>query len=764
MRHRLALIALLSLSVCAALPAQTPPASASTHASTPCIGLVLGGGGARGAAHIGVLEVLEREHIPVCRLSGTSMGSIVGGLYAAGYTPQEMERIITSLDWNELFSDDPARVEMPMRRKDADYRYLLNFEVGYKHGHLITPAGVVQGQKLLLLLRRLLISTWDVRDFNELSIPFRAVATDIVAGKPVVFGSGDLALAIRSSMSVPGAFAPTNVDDQLLVDGGLMDNVPIDVVRSMGAQRLIVVNVGSPLAKREQLSNPVAVLNQMVSALMDEKTQRQLDTLGPDDILITPALGDMSAAEFNRGAEAIAIGRAAAEAALPRLRALAVGPAQWDSYLASHRQRRFDPALVAFLKVDPAHTQTADYVAERLEKDVGKPFDPDKLEQQIGSIYGRGNYQQIDYHLQQDGDQRGLLIVPRDKPWGPVYGKVGFQLDDDFQGRSEYLLSGELTATNVNRYGGEWRSTLWAGRIGGLATEFYQPFGQGASAYVMPSLLFRNEDIPYFNDSGNHQLAEYRVKRRSVGLEGGWSPTSTWRLLASVTRGKDNGDLRIGVPSAAVPSGGDSNATVVFPPSQTSDYSMARVGMDWDSLDNAQFPSRGAHVNFYYDMYRPFLGGRQEGDVARLVADWVPDVWPENGRYRLLLGVRAASALDNTRFFEAQSFLGGFLNLSGYSERSLYGNQSALARAVLYRRTGKMDAIFSTPIYVGASLEAGNTWHDKNDVRFDSLIYAGSMFLGIQTPLGPLFLGYGYAQGGHNSIYLTFGSLLRPQQ
>ncbi|MDG2537078.1 patatin-like phospholipase family protein [Dyella jiangningensis] len=746
MRLRLALIA--SLLLCTSLSVSAQASSAAT--TSPCIGVVLGGGGARGAAHIGVLEVLEREHIPVCRVAGTSMGSIVGGLYAAGYTPAEMHSIITSLDWNDLFSDDPARMEMPMRRKDADYRYLLNFEVGYKNGHIITPAGVVQGQKLLLLLRRLLISTWDVHNFDNLSIPFRAVATDIVAGKPVVFGSGDLALAIRSSMSVPGAFAPTNVDDQLLVDGGLMDNVPIDVMRSMGAQKLIVVDVGSPLLKREQLSNPVAVLNQMVSALMDEKTQRQLNTLGPDDILIKPELGDMSASEFNRGEEAIAIGRAAAEAALPRLRQLAVGPAQWQQFVDGHRQRQFDPALVSFLKVDAAHTDTAKYVEERLEKDVGKPFDPTKLEEQIGSIYGRGNYQQIDYHLQKDGEQQGLLIVPRDKPWGPIYGKVGFQLDDDFQGRSEYLISGEINATNINRYGGEWRSTLWAGRIGGLASEFYQPFGQGATAYIMPSLLLRNEDFPLFDDNGDKQLAEYRIKRRSFGLEAGWSPTSTWRFLTSVDRGKDSGDLRIGSP-------------VEFPPSQASNYSVVRVGTDWDSLDNAQFPSRGAHINLYYDMYRPFMGGRVTDDVARLVADWVPDLWPTDGRYRLLLGVRASSSLDNKPYFESQGFLGGFLNLSGYSERSLYGNQTALARAVLYRRTGKMDAIFSTPVYIGASLEAGNTWHDKSDVRLDSLIYAGSMFLGIQTPLGPLFLGYGYAQGGHNSVYLTFGSLLRPQ-
>jgi NTE family protein len=748
MRRRVGLILLLCLCALAPVWAQSAPPPTSGR----CIGLVLGGGGARGAAHIGVLEVLEREHIPVCRISGTSMGSIVGGMYAAGYSPQEMHEIITSLDWDDLFSDNPARGELPMRRKDADYRYLLNFEVGYKNGHIITPAGVVQGQKLLLLLRRLLISTWDVHDFDQLPIPFRAIATDIVAGKPVVFGSGDLALSIRSSMSVPGAFAPTNVDDQLLVDGGLMDNVPIDVARSMGATQLIVVNVGSPLAKREQLSNPLAVLNQMVSALMEDKTRQQLATLGSNDILITPALGDMSAAEFNRGTQAIAIGRAAAEAALPRLQALSVGPDEWARFTAEHRQRQFDPGLVAFLKVDAAHTDTAQYVDERLSKDVGQPFDPNKLEEQIGSIYGRGNYQQIDYRLQQQGNDRGLLIIPRDKPWGPLYGKIGFELNDDFAGRSEYLISGEITATNLNRLGAEWRSTLWAGRIGGVATEFYQPFGQGASTYVMPYGLLRNEDFPAFTPDGNRQLAEYRIKRSYLGFETGWSPFSYWRVLAAYTRGRDKGDLRIGDPED------------FFNAQQ--DYSQAKVGLDWDSLDNAQFPSKGAHINLSYDMYRPWLGGNQTGDVAQLNADWVPDFGLAQSRYHLLLGLRATSALSHDaamdRFFEAQGFLGGFLNLSGFAERSLHGDQAVLGRAVVYRRTGQMDALFSTPIYIGASLEAGNAWQSRSQVDLGSLIYAGSMFLGVQTPLGPLFLGYGYAQGGHNSVYLTFGSLLRP--
>ena len=725
-------------------------ACAVAHAGAPqppCIGLVLGGGGARGAAHIGVIEVLEREHIPICRIAGTSMGAIVGGMYAAGYSPGEMREIVGKLDWNDLFSDDPVRVEMPMRRKQADYRYLLNFEIGWKNGRIITPVGVVQGQKLLLLLRRLLASTWNLDDFDQLAIPFRAIATDIVAGKEVIFGKGDLPLAIRSSMSVPGAFAPTNVDGELLVDGGIMNNVPIDVARDMGATRLIVIDVGTPLATEAELSNPVALLNQMVGALTIDRVNRQLATLTPRDILIQPRLGNLGSADFNRAREAIDIGRAAAEAAVDQLRAFSVAPDAWIAFEASHRPRAFDPALVAFLDVDKSRTETAEYIAKTLAPDVGKPLDPEKLEHDVGEIYGRGNYQQIDYRLVDRNGEKGLEVIPVDKPWGPIFGRIGFQLDDDFEGRSEYLVSAEITASSINRYGAEWRNTIWAGRIGGLYSEFYQPFGLGSSGYVMPYLLWRNEDVPVFDDNAEQQLAEYRINRRHIGLEGGWTPQSYWLLSAALERGRDNGELRVGDPTAF--------------PRGSEDYTMLRTGIAWDSLDDAQFPTRGARVDLQYALFRPVLGGDETGNVARLTADYVPDFGALTDRYHLLLGTRLTSATDNAKFIESLGFLGGFLNLSGFAERSFFGNQSALGRAVVYRRTGRLDSLFSTPFYIGASLEAGNTWREKSDVRLDSLIYGGSLFVGLKTPLGPVFLGYGYAEGGHDAVYLTFGSLLR---
>lgn len=749
-------VVLLGLIACTApVMAQAPagsgmPATRAADAQ-PCIGLVLGGGGARGSAHIGVLKVLERERIPVCKLAGTSMGSIVGGLYAAGYSAAELEAVLTQLDWNDLFSDDPPRPVRPMRRKDDDFRFLLNFELGFRDGHVVTPAGIVQGQKLMMLLRRLVLSTWDVNDFNQLPVPFRAVATDISTGTPVVFDHGDLAVAMRSSMSVPGAFAPIKVDDYLLVDGGIVDNVPVDVARQMGVDRLIVVDVGAPLGKRSEveLGNPVAVMSRMLDTLMREKTERTLSTLKPDDLLIKPELGDMSSADFAHAASAVAIGEQAAEAMLPQLRQFSVSPEAYAAYQRGHRQREFDPKLVAFVEVAKDSTHSAGYVEKSLSGIAGKPLDVAELEQEIGNVYGRGSYQQIGYRPVERGGERGIEITPVDKPWGPLFTKFGLQINDNFDGKSDYMLSAEFTATNINSMGAEWRSNLWAGRISGLRTEFYQPFGDLGHFYITPSALTRSENVSVYID--NQEIAQYRVRRSNVMLEAGYSPMPYWRLSTALARGRDSAKLEVGDPTDF--------------PTQKSNFAGVVFGADWDTLDNADFPTRGGRMTLRYEHYDDIAGGDVQGDVVRFVGDWA---WRWgvglNKRYQMLLGVRLSSALDDSNFIESQDYLGGFLNLSGHAERSLFGNQSALGRAVFFRRMGQMEKMFSVPLYIGASLEAGNTWRSKDDVSADDLIYAGSIFTGVKTPLGPIFLGYGHANDGANSWYLTFGSLLRPRE
>ena len=723
-----ALGALLSQSVGAAEP--------------PCVGLVLGGGGARGAAHVGVLKVLERERIPVCKVAGTSMGSIVGGLYAAGYTPAEMEQLIGTIDWAAMFVDDPPRRDLPMRRKDSDFRYLLDLEIGYANGRVSMPAGLVQGQKLLMLLRRLTLSTWDTHDFDDLPIPFRAVAADIVTGEKVVFGEGDLAVAIRASMSVPGAFAPVRVDEHLLVDGGMVDNVPVDVARQMGAQRLVVVDVGSPLLPESSLNSPLAIMDQMISGLMIEKTQRTLATLEPQDVYIRPELGDITAQQFNRGDEAIAVGERAAEAALPQLRALAVDESAYAAHRVRQQRRDFDPGLVKFLDMKPGRSPSAARHVERAVADNREAaFDVDRLEHNLGSAYGDGRFQQIDYSLVRREGEQGIEIRPTLKPWS-AFGKFGFQLDDNFNGANNYLVSAELSFNDVNDLGAQWRNVLRLGRISGLRSEFYQPFGRTGAFYLKPSLEARSESLPLWVD-GDH-LAEFRVSRRQAALEAGYSPQPEWRISTEFVRGRDRGDLLIGNPNDF--GGGKEDVAGLL------------YNATWDTLDSVNFPTRGLRVSLDYETYRPWLGGDTDGDVARLNADWAR-AW---GRYHLLLGTRLSSALDDDSFFRAQDFLGGFLNLSGFEERAVFGNQTALARAVLYRRTGNTSRLFSLPMYIGTSLETGNAWGVSDAVDADDLIVAGSVFTGFDTPLGPMFLAYGRNEADEASWYLTFGSLLRP--
>lgn len=706
-----------------------------------CVGLVLGGGGARGAAHIGVLKVLERERIPVCRIAGTSMGAVVGGLYAAGYPAAEIGELMLAVDWRDLFLDEPPRIELPLRRKAEDYRFLLGLKLGYRDGAIQLPRGVIQGQKLMLLLRRLTLSTWDVADFDALPIPFRAVGTDIGAGRAVVFGSGDLATAMRASMSVPAAFAPIRVDGKLMVDGGIVDNVPLDVVAAMGADRFIAVDVGEPLLPESALTSPLAVSAQMLTALMKQRTDAVLAALTPDDLLIRPDLGDMSAAEFGRTREAIAAGERAAEAQLPALRRFAVAPERYAAFVAAHRRRAFDAPLVEFLEVVKTRSRTAAEVERRLAGQVGAPLDLSLLEKQVGSAYGAGSYERIGWHLVERDGRRGLEVLPVDKGWGPTYLTFGLELSDDFSGKSDYQLSAEVTLTGLNAAGAESRNHLSIGRVTQVRSEFYQPLGARAQFYAQPYIDYVAAEQPL--TVRTRQLAEYRIVRAIGGVELGWNLSNTLGLDVGIFHGRDLAYLEIGDPA-------------LFP--DISERVGALVlGFTRDTLDSAQFPSRGSRLTLDTEHYRGALGSEGDGDVVRIAYDRALG----HGADRWLLGARLSTRYGDPELFQTGTFLGGFTQLSGLAERELFGAHGGLLRAVYYRRLGNLEDLFTVPFYVGGSAEAGDVWDTRSAIGFDHLIYSGSVFAGIETFFGPIFLGYGQASTGEGSWYLTMGSLLR---
>lgn len=716
--------------------------SALADAARPKTCLVLGGGGARGAAHIGVLKVLEREHIPIDCIAGTSMGAIVGGFYAAGYSADQIAEILEHVDWKDMFRDDPPRADLPIRRKQDELRFLGGIELGFRNGKIALPRGVIQGQKLQLFLRRLLLSTQYTADFDDLPISFRSVATDIGSGQRVVFADGDLAMAIRASMSVPAAFAPIRYRGRLMVDGGIADNVPIDVARAMGAQRLIVVNVSEPLASENQLNSPFSIANQMLIALMKRQTDEQLKTLGPNDILLTPQLGDLSSADFDQASRAVAIGQATANAAVARLRRDSVDADAYAKFSARHRVPGFDAPLIAFLDVLHNRSRTSEYVEQRLSGLVGKRFDADKLEHDIALAYGEGSYERISYELEKRDGETGLQVLPVDKGWGPNFLRFGLRLSDNFAGRNSYQLFTEANFTGLNSLGGESRNRIQLGQVTELYSEFLQPFGSQGRYYLAPQLQYKAFDFP-LNAGESIDYAEYRRTRGLGAIELGWTPSPDWQLSSALEYGRDAAHLRIGSPAF---------------PNFSSNFGGIVLHAIYDDLDSSGFPTHGTRVDASQEFLLTQLGSTDAARITRI--RWNTAL--SSGQNHFLFGADANSSTGSGRDIQiaAYSPLGGLTNLSGYTDNQLFATQTALLRGVYYRRLTNVQNLFSVPVYLGASLEAGGAWDTRREIGRDP-IYAGSLFLGVDTFLGPIFLGYGYAQGGHNALYLTFGSLLR---
>jgi NTE family protein len=707
------------------------------------IGLVLGGGGARGAAHIGVLKVLERERIPIHAITGTSVGSIVGGLYAAGYSPEEIEQAIGSIDWIDIFHDDTARRERPMRQKETDIGIVANLEVGLDNGNLRFPTTLVRGQKLGLWLRRMFLGRGKVESFDDLPIPFRCVATDIGQVKPVVFQSGDLALAVRASMAVPGAFAPVKHEGRVLVDGGIVNNIPIDVAREMGVDRVIVVDVGQPLAPAESVHSGVQVLVQMVSGMMRDRTQQSLSKMSSRDVLIRPDLGPLTSASFQEAIEGVDAGEKAALAAVEQLRELSVSEAEYQAWRSRQREPYSPPETVAFVDVDTSQSGTSEFVRDRLDTKPGQRLNLKKLEDDIAGTFGRGTYESISYHLETDAQGReGLRVVPVDAAIGRTLFRAGLQFDDDFAGNSDYQLNVEGRVTSLTQKGGEWRTLVGLGRVLSLATDLYLPFAERGNWFVSPSLEYSALNQPLVVE--NVTAAEYRLTTYGGAFKIGRDIGDRLQLSTSWVRSRARADLKVGLPE--------------FGEIDSDDVGGVEFGVLWDSLDNVRFPRHGMRTEIAYTLFDTSLGSDQDGDLLRVSFDKAYSF----GRNTVMVGGRASLSKDETGVLQTLSTLGGLTFLSGLSERELIGTQMLFFRGIYYRRLTRQSLLFDLPVYLAGSLEAGNTWFGKNEVSTGDLIKAGSIFLGLDLPIGPLQLGYGHTFDGRDAVYLSFGSLVLP--
>jgi len=493
----------------------------AAEGARPKVGLVLGGGGARGGAHLGVLEVLEELRVPFDCVAGTSMGAIAAGAYAAGVAPAEIRSAIARTDWTALFDDSAGRDAVSLRRKEIDDRFYSGLEFGVTREGLRYREGAVAGEKIKLFFNALVRGDLGERRIERLALPLTLIATDIGTGERVAMRDGSLTSAMRASMSVPGAIAPVVRDGRKLVDGGLVDNLPVQEVRDRcGAEVVIAVNVGSPLLKPEEVTGVLSVVGQVVNLLTEQNVAKSLALLGPRDVYMRPELGEITAADFNRQLDAAETGRRAALAAAERLRELAVSP---EAYKAWRAGVRMDPAptppVVDEVRIARTRFVNAEELRASIRQREGEALDSSALEKDLVLVHSRGDLTSLDYSVLRERDRTILQLTPIEKSWGPDYLRFGLNISSDFRAESPYNLRALYRRTWLNAYGGEWLTSLQLGNNQGFATEYYQPLDLRQRWFVRPFIGASQRKLGLFFDGD--RLAEYRVRDSRAGVEVG---------------------------------------------------------------------------------------------------------------------------------------------------------------------------------------------------------------------------------------------------
>jgi len=711
--------------------------AAPVSAKRPKICLVLSGGGARGAAHVGVIKVLEEYRVPIHCIVGNSMGSLVGAAYATGMSVAEMEKIIAGISTELLFKEQPPRKELSMRRKQDDYNIFFGPELGFNDGKLGLPKGFVSGVQLETVLREL-SKAKGFHYFDDLPIPFRAVATDLVTGKVVVFSEGELANVMRASMSVPVAVAPVEISGKLLVDGMLTQNLPVETGLSMRPDIIIAVNVGTPLLKREELNSVLGVSGQMLSILTEQNVQTSLALLKPTDILISPELGDFSTGDFDNLPQISPLGEAAARKMGERLAQLSIPDAEY----ASLRHRQLVAAVpspqpvdeIRFENLERVNPVTAQAV---METRVDQPIDQKVLDRDMRRIYGTGDFEHVNYRFLEEPGKRVLAVDAIEKSWGPDYLRFGLGLNTDFQGDAYFNLLASYRKTWLNSLGAEWRNDLQIGRTSAFISEFYQPLDEKAYFFIAPRVSFERRAVDLYQ--GDDHIASYNTNEFLAGIDIG----------SQFTR---YGELRIGMMGGVLIPELDTGPPSLTPVEDQIAQGAFRTRLFFDQLDSVHFPRSGwrAGMNVYNS--NSVIGA--DDDYTKWDTDGtvVRSFGPHTFNFAAKFGGRIGSD-PLPRYDQFQ--WGGFLQQSGYATGQLLGEDLKFARLIYYHRI--LQGSLLEGVYGGLSLEVGQVGTPLVPGSPDGVLQSACLFFGADSPIGPVYVGYGRAVDGNGSFYLFLG-------
>ncbi|MFT6925052.1 MAG: NTE family protein [Psychromonas sp.] len=715
----------------------------------PKIGLVLGGGGAKGAAHIGILKVLERNNVPIDFIAGTSIGAYIGGLYALGYNADEIEEIMLNVDWDRGFSDFIPRENLQYADKQLRDEYNLTLRLGYSDGTLKTASGLLLGQSAFQLLKLSTGVVSEFESFDQLPIPYRAVATDIVTAETVVLNHGSLVQAMRASSTVPGVVEPTVIDGRLLVDGAIVNNMPVDVVKLMGADIIIAVDIGSPLLKQEDITLPIDVLDQLSNILTINTTTRQIDLLDDKDLLIRPAIGELSTSDFSQMSAALKLGEQSALENINKIQSLSIDDKQYAQY-KQQKQAKKEQWIKAASQpiVDIQYENDSNVAVEIIERQlgisVGDVVSKEKLEDAISRVYALDIFNAVNAEFIDTTAGRTLVIKTRAKSWGPNYLHFGFSWQGDFSSDSHVSMDLAYILTDITDNGGQWINEVSLGWESMFATEFYQPLDTEHDYFSRARVQYRQDK---YEESSSRPELTHDYGQIKLGLGNSYT---------------DNGISEIGLLAEI--------GELTF---ENSDYDTlgyhslgAYLSFGYDNLNSINFPTQGnkLSLDFYFrnDQYAdPFLDNTENTSVE-INFDWRGAVGV--GKHTFVGISSLATVLSKDDFSIRASELGGFLNLSGYHKDAFIGAHKVFAAAVYQYDLGR--TVFDNaglPLYLGGSLEMGNVWGVNESIQIDELMTSGSLFLGTDTSFGPAVFGVGYGvaldndEGNDLRVFFSLG-------
>ncbi|EII3116735.1 patatin-like phospholipase family protein [Vibrio parahaemolyticus] len=729
----------------------------------PKVAVVLAGGGAKGAAHIGVLKALEEMHIPVDIITGTSMGAYVGGLYATGMSADEIESFIYSVDWNSGYRDRVDRSQRRVRDKEYEDRYQITTDLGLRFGEVRAPTGVVQGQNMLRVLRETTGNLGRFDSFDELAIPYRSVATDILELDEVVIGNGYLVDAMMASMSVPGALPPYKLNGHMLVDGGVVNNMPVDVARAMGADVVIAVDISTDYKTEDDFTGLFTVADQLSNYLVRRSTQQQVETLQEQDVYIRPNVGQMETVEFDKMPWAFQSGYDITKEMESKLAGLRLSNAEYQKYIDHKQEVRKkliygdDRVVDEIVIVNNTHYSDV-LLTNRLELETGRKIETAEIEKAVENLYALDRFELITYHFEEVDGSNLLVFDVNEKSWGPNYLNFRFFLEDDFDTDSQYGIGMSTNFTNLNSHGAEMALNVEMGTDKLIEAELYSPVLSSQEFFVAGKVAYSSEgrNLPVSDDDS------------SLSSVNDFLPVSYTEFVSEIAIGIQPTlwqELRLG---GRYSSGSIELSTLA----SVGNLDFERRGLfanyRLDTLDDFAFPTRGLLVDLEYlvshDTSPEEIGQSKPKDI---VEDTVYEI---DARFKGAMSYQRHTLVGQAEYSFVQSKnssitldpreLGGFLHLSGIPRNSLIGQNLFFSSLVYrYKWFDNDFGLFEAPVYVGASLEHGGTWSD-NDLKLNEapLYNAASIFFGVDSPIGPIMLAYGRTEQDMEAVYLIVGT------